>query len=80
MYFMDKQNSETFLKTSYFVFHLRNEAMQVWNDMSISKWWQIYIFCWAISLGLQTWDGSQHVSSSQKIAALCATHVSSTRH
>ncbi len=36
----------TFFKTSLFVFHQRKEVTQVWNDMSVIKWWQNFHLSW----------------------------------
>ncbi len=32
-----------FFRISYFVFSIRKKAIWVWNDMWVSKWWQIFI-------------------------------------
>ncbi len=37
------KNGWKFFKISYFVFHRRKKAIQVWNDM-VSKWWQNFHF------------------------------------
>ncbi len=30
----------TFIKIFYFVFNTRKKLLQVWNNLSMSKWWQ----------------------------------------
>ncbi len=48
LHWMDKNNIESLLK--YLLFHRRKSVIQVWDNMGLSNWWQIFIFGWTLSL------------------------------
>lgn len=43
----------TFVTTSPFVLNIRKKTVQVWSDMRMSKWWQMFILWWPIPLNLR---------------------------
>ncbi len=47
-----------FFKISSFMFNIRKKLKQVWNDMRVTKWWQILHFGWTIPLIWWIWPVS----------------------